>query len=283
VDESRTDQISFETKLAGAGVVLVLLLAFLALYVEPDHTDKNFAWTILPRTSAVLMGAAYTAGAYFFARVLAEKKWHRVQAGFLSITGFTVCMLAATLLHWGRFHQGSITFYLWLVIYALTPFVVPFLWWRNRETASADLEPADFRFSATVRGVLGIGATAGALAFVVVFARPSILIALAPWKLTELTSRVFAGWSILTLLTVLNIAYDGRWSATRILMQSAMVALALTVIALPRIWGDFDPGKPMTYLFMAGTVVTLVAFAGVHLSLDGRTRRKNASPTDSHG
>jgi hypothetical protein len=204
-----------------------------------------------------------------------EKQWHRVQAGFLAITGFTICMLAATLLHWGRFHQGTLTFYLWLIIYLLTPFVVPFLWWRNRAQASGRPEQADVCFSRAVRWVLGAGATAGVLAFVVVFVLPSILISLAPWKLTELTARVFAGWTILTLLSVVNIALDGRWSATRILMESAMVGLTLTLLALPRMWGDFDHSNPMTALLVGGMAATLAVFAALHVWLDGRARREN--------
>ncbi len=140
MDEQRDDHITLETRIIGASVILALLLAFLALYVVPDHTDQNFAWTILPRTSAILLGAGYTAGAYFFARVVTERRWHRVRAGFPAITAFTVCMLAATLLHWSRFHQGALPFYLWFIIYLLTPFVVPWLWWRNQAHASEELE-----------------------------------------------------------------------------------------------------------------------------------------------
>ena len=281
MDKSRTDQITPETRITAASIVFVLLLAFLALYVEPDHTDQNFAWTILPRTSAVLIGAGYIAGAYFFARLLAGRSWHRFQAGFLPITAFTVCMLAATLLHWARFHQGALSFYLWTIIYVLTPLAVPFLWWRNHATASRDLEEADLRLSSSVRWVLGIGAAMGTLVFVAAFIQPSILIALTPWKLTELTARVFAGWSVLTLLTTLNIAYDGRWSAARILMESAMVALALTLLALPRIWEDFDRSKPITYAFVGGAVLTLAAFAAIHLRMDARARRKLVSAIGS--
>ncbi len=274
MDERHSDRINVGTRLVGAAVIVVLLLAFLALYVEPQHTDQNFAWTILPPTSAILMGAGYTAGAYFFARVVTERKWHRVQAGFLSITAFTVCMLLATVLHWDRFHHDQLVFYLWFGIYLLTPFVVPFLWWRNRATASRAMEETDLRFSDTVRRILGVGAAIGILAFVVVFLVPSILISLAAWKLTPLTARVFAGWSILTLTTVLNIALDGRWSATRYLMEAAMVALALTLLALPRMWPDLDLVNPMSYLFVGGVVITLVVFAVIHLRLDAAARRK---------
>ncbi len=274
MDEPRNDRIRTETRIAGAAVMVVLLLAFLALYVEPQHTDQNFAWTIAPQTSAILMGAGYTAGAYFFARVVTERKWHRVQAGFLPITAFTICMLAATVLHWSRFHQGAVQFYLWFVIYLITPFLVPFLWWRNRAGAATELEEADLQFSPLVRRVLGYGAALGILAFVLALIRPSILTSLAPWKLTELTARVFSGWSILTLATAVSIAYDGRWSAARYLVQSAMVSLALTLIALPRIWGDFNQSNPMAFIFVAGMALTLVVFIVMHIRLDGLARGK---------
>ena len=273
VDEPRTDRITPETRILGGSVVVVLLLAFLALYIAPQHTDQDFAWTILPPMSAILIGAGYTAGAYFFVRVITERKWHRVQAGFLSITAFTICMLLATFLHWDRFHQGSPQFILWFVIYLLTPFVVPFLWWRNRATAFTGLEENDLRFSKAARRVLGGGAVLGILAFVVVFVVPSILIALAPWKLTPLTARVFAGWTILTLSTVLNVALDGRWSATRYLMEAAMVGLAMCLIALPRMWGDLDHTKPMSVALVAGMALALLVLAALHIWLDARSKR----------
>ena len=266
------------TQIIAASVVVVLLLAFLALYIEPDHTDVNFAWTIQPRTSAILIGAGYTAGAYFFIRLLTDRRWHRVQAGFLPITAFTICMLAATVLHWSRFHQGSVQFILWTVIYILTPVVVPLVWWLNRRTALTGLEEKDLRFREPVRRALQVLAGAGILAFLVVFVQPSILISLAAWKLTPLTARVFAGWSILTFSTVLSIGLDGRWSATRILMESAMVGLLLTLLGLPRIWSDLNKTNPMTYAFVAGAALTLVAFAAVHVRMERLSRGQVPRP-----
>ena len=34
----------------------------------------------------------------------------------------------ATLLHWDRFNHGHISFWLWAVVYAITPFLVLFVW-----------------------------------------------------------------------------------------------------------------------------------------------------------
>lgn len=275
----KDDRTLLLTRVVAASVIFVLLLAFLALYIFPDNTNVDFAWTILPRTSAILIGAGYTAGAYFFARLLMDRKWHHVQAGFLPITVFTICMLVATLLHWSRFHQGALNFYLWTIIYILTPFLVPFVWWRNRVTGLDGLEENDRRFSPLVRRGLGAIAILGILAFLVIFVRPSILISLAPWKLTELTARIFAGWSMLTFSTVLSIAIDGRWSATRVLMESAMLGIGLTLLGFPRMWADFDTSKPMTYIFLAGLVITLVAFIVIHFWLDRASQPRELAKT----
>ncbi len=279
---ARDDRVLPFTLIIAASVVIVLLLAFLALYVEPQHTNVNFAWTILPPTSAILIGAGYTAGAYFFIRVLTDRKWHRVQAGFLPITAFTVCMLAATLLHWSRFHQGTLTFYAWTIIYILTPFVVPLVWWLNRRTEFQGLEERDMRFSLQTRLALQAVSLAGILAFVIVFIDPSILMSLAPWKLTPLTARVFAGWSILTLATLLSIAVDGRWSATRTLIESAMVGIVLTLLGLPRMWSDLDPGKPMTYALVAGLALTFIVFLYIRIRL-GRPGQRMSEPQTRTG
>ncbi len=275
---AQDDRILLPTAITAAAVIVVLLLAFVALYLQPDHTDVNFAWTVLPRTSALLMGAGYTAGAYFFARVLTDRRWHRVQAGFLPITAFTACMLLATLLHPDRFHAGAWSFYLWTIIYIITPFALPLLWWWNRRTEARGLEEQDLYFSAGVRWAMRAVAIAGLLAFVAVFIRPSLLISVAAWKLTPLTARVFAGWSILTLSALLSIANDGRWSAARTMLESAMVGIALTLLALPRIWNDLDKANPMTYAFIGGAAITLVAFAVVRLRMERLARGQAPSP-----
>ena len=286
VSTNQTDQIGLETRVVGGLVILVLLAAVFVLYVFPDSTAQSFSWTIAPRLSAVMLGAGYAAGAYFFVRVILEKQWHRVQAGFLPITAFTVCMLAATVLHWGRFHQGTLPFYAWTTIYVITPFLVPYLWWRNRASASQAIEARDLRFSSPVRWLLGAVAVAGLLVSALILAVPSSLISIAPWKLTELTARVFAGWSVLTSVTVLTLAVDARWSATRILLESAMVGQVLMLLAMPRVWGDLNPSSPLTMLFWVSLGAALIVFAGLHLWLDrlGRSRAPatiSAPPSDS--
>jgi hypothetical protein len=261
------------TRAVGGLIIVVLVLAFIALYVYPGYTAQDFAWTISPGTSAMLIGAGYIAGGYFFVRAITAKKWHHVKSGFLPITAFTICMLAATILHWGRFHQGTFIFYFWTVIYVITPLLVPVLWWTNRTRDAHTLDDRDLRFLMSVRRGLGAVAIVGLLFCLTAFMRPAILISAAPWKLTELTARVFSGWSLLAFATLLAVVLDGRWSATRILVQAAMVAQALTLLALPRMWNDLNHTSPMTILFVGGVAAALIVFAGVHVWLDRRVRR----------
>jgi len=72
----RSDRIFPETRWVSAIIVPFLLAAFVILYLLPDHTQELFAWGIQPRMSAMMLGAAYIGGAYFFARAAANVPWH---------------------------------------------------------------------------------------------------------------------------------------------------------------------------------------------------------------
>jgi len=50
------------------GVVLPFLVtAFVILFIFPNQTEKLFAWKIQPAMSAMMLGAAYAGGIWFFA------------------------------------------------------------------------------------------------------------------------------------------------------------------------------------------------------------------------
>ena len=74
---SRTDdRILGSTRVVAALIIPFLVAAFVILYLLPDSTDRLFAWTIVPRMSALLMGAGYASGIYFFTRVVRAPRWH---------------------------------------------------------------------------------------------------------------------------------------------------------------------------------------------------------------
>jgi hypothetical protein len=77
-------------------IVPFLLVAFPLLYLFPNDTGNWWAWEIRPSMTALIMGAGYIAGAYFFVRVARASRWHRVHLGFLPITAFTAFLGVAT-------------------------------------------------------------------------------------------------------------------------------------------------------------------------------------------
>ena len=52
-------------------------------------------------------------------------------------------LLLATLLHWDRFDITQFPFQLCLILYIITPFLVPYLWIKNRATDPGTPEADD--------------------------------------------------------------------------------------------------------------------------------------------
>ena len=119
----------------------------------------------MPRMSALLMGAGYASGIYFFTRVLRVPRWHWIGQAFLPLTLFVAWLRLVTFLHWDRFHHGHIAFVAWIAIYTLTPLVLPILWLRNRGADPGTLDPGDVIVPVPVRGLMAlVGAVELALA-----------------------------------------------------------------------------------------------------------------------
>src|SRR5258708_10854721 len=156
----RIDRILPETRWVSAIIIPFLLAAFGVLYLLPEHTGDLFAWNIQPRMTAMMLGEAYLAGAYFFVRAVLSTRWHWVAVGFLPVTTFATLMGITTILHWGRFNHGHIAFWTWVVLYFTTPFLVPAVWWHNMKTDPGTLDTRVLLLPALVRRVsciLGAG------------------------------------------------------------------------------------------------------------------------------
>jgi hypothetical protein len=227
----RTDAILRPTRIVAAIIIPFLLAAFVILYFMSMESGRVFAWQINPPMTAALMGAGYLSGAYFFSRVLFERYWHRVHAGYIPVAIFTIMMLVATLLHWEIFDTSHWPFQVWLGLYILTPVIVPLVWWYNRRTDpgtpenSLDLVPQWIR-----RALFLIGLIQLVFALVLVLF-PQTGIAIWPWTVTPLTTRVLAGWLIFLAVGALALGREARWSSWRIPLQSILVWQVLVVVA----------------------------------------------------
>ncbi|HSF79850.1 MAG TPA: hypothetical protein VLA49_01370 [Anaerolineales bacterium] len=266
----KNDHIFLLTRIVAAIVVPVLVLAFIILYFFPDLSGRHFAWDIQPRMTAMFMGAGYLGGAWLFTNAIFGRSWHRVAAGFWPVTTFTVAMLLATILHWSRFDIGHFPFQVWLGLYILTPFLVPWLWLRNRVTDPITAEVDDVEVPSLPRWSLGL-LGAFLLVFALLgFAWPAWLVPLWPWQLTPLTARVLSGWFALLGVGGLVISRDRRWSAWRVGLQSIGLWHLLVVIAALLNPTDFTAGLLNWYL--VSVVIVLLSMLALFLQMERQRR-----------
>src|SRR3954463_7015157 len=241
----RDDRVFGSTKLLGAVIVPFLLVAFALLYFFPDDTRHYFAWNVQPTLTTLVMGAGYVAGAYFFWRVALERRWHRVQVGFLPVTAFTLFMAIGTFNHLDRFLTAHVAFWIWVGLYVTTPVLVPLAWLHNRRTDPGTTEPGEPPLPRGVREILlGVGAFQSLVALVLLLS-PHTMIEHWPWMLTPLTAQTLGGWFALPGVTALMMGIDGRWSAIRITLESQLIGLALILLGTARAWEDIDTSNAL--------------------------------------
>jgi hypothetical protein len=273
VTEARDDRILPLTRWVSLVIIFFLLAAFVILFFFPERTDTLFAWTIRPTMTAMMMGVGYVSGIYFFSRLFTASKWHWFRHGFLPITTFTWFMGLATLLHWDRFHHNHLSFFAWAGLYFLTPFLVPYIWYRNRDTDPETPEPGDVVVPPRLRQLLGMVGTVETALALFLFLLPSLAIQVWPWLLTPLTSRVVGGWFALHGVLGIVLSRERRWSAVRIMVQTQLITLALMLVAVVRAWPEFDRTNPITWIFILGTTFWLLVLATAHYALDAQRHR----------
>jgi len=266
----RDDRVLPVTRWVALIIVPFLAAAFLVLYGVPDRTTAFFAWTIRPEMTPVVMGAGYGAGVYFFYRVATVDEWHTVAPVFLGIATFTGFMAAATALHWANFNHGHHAFVLWVVLYAVTPVLVPAVWWINRRTDPGERAGGDVGLPPVVRafgGGLGLLAAGSAVGLFLV---PGVMIDVWPWTVSPLTARILAGWFALFGVVDVAVVLDPRWSAARILVQSQMLGFALVLAGVVRVWHNFDPSNALTWGVVGGMAIYLAALLVLYVGMERR-------------
>jgi len=267
---TRDDTILPLTRAIAAAVIPFLLAAFVILFLRPSETAQRFAWEIKSPLTSGLMGAGYLGGAYFFARVLQQRQWHRVAAGFPPVAVFVGAMLLATLLHWETFDPGHWPFLVWLVIYLVTPILVPLVWWRNRARSDERPEPGETFVSAVIARVVFIVGVLLLAEAVIVFLLPGVAVDRWPWPLTPLTARVLAAWQTLLGVGALTLAGDRRWSAWRIPLQSILLWQGLLLVAFAVRRAGFTAGGLLNWYLLY--TITGIALAGAFYLVMERRR-----------
>lgn len=271
------DRVLWSSRILAGIIVPVLVAAFLMLYLFPHDTGRLFAWPVRPPMTAMMLGATYLGGAYFFTRVVIARRWHHVSLGFLPVAALCAILGAATAMHWDRFNQGHISFILWVILYFSLPFVIPLAWYLNRRAADPDGAASGPRLSRTVVAIFGgfgvVFTAVGMLLFVV----PDWMIPAWPWELTPLTARVVSSMFVLTGLIALGLCTNRRWMAARYILQAQTLAVVLILVAVVFARDDYDWTRPASWFFVTGLALVLAVVISVLVRYGGsQTPGRNA-------
>lgn len=272
-----TDRVLTASRVLAVIIVPVLVTAFLILYLFPSDTGRLFAWPIKPPMSAMLLGATYLGGAYFFARAALSRQWHTVRLGFVPVSTFAGILGITTLLHWDKFTHDHIAFKLWALLYFTLPPVILLVWYLNQQANREDTKTPERSFSRGLRlAFAAVGAVmVAASALLLIF--PQVMIPAWPWTLSPLTARVMAAMFALPGLVGIGVAADGRWSSASILFQAQGLSILLFLIAIVRAMDNIAWSKWGSWAFLTGLLLVLLLIGWATLQASVRVRRPAAS------
>jgi hypothetical protein len=262
------DQVLPETRWLAWLVIPFLGVAFIILYLFPYATEQLFAWRIQPSMTAMMLGAAYSGGIYYFVSVLRATQWHTIKVGIVPVISFASFLGIATILHWDRFTHNHVSFFAWVGLYFTAPILVIAVWLRNRGQDPQTMHADDIAIPPLVRIAFGIiGAITLAISLLL-FLVPALLINVWPWTLTPLTARVVGAMFALPGIVGLGIARDQRWSSARMILQAQSFSILMILGAALRSWADFDQTQPATWLFVGGLVIMLIGIGSLYFTLE---------------
>lgn len=266
-DFERPDPIYPLTRVVAAFVVPFLVVAFIILYLTPDQTGVRFAWPIKPHMTSLFMGAGYLGGAYFFLRVVFGRRWHRISVGFLPVATFTFFMLLATILDWDRFNKSQLPFQIWLLLYIITPILVPYIWFRNRKIESSEPEDNEVALPPIARwGAGSLGVVFSVITLVAIL-YPQVMIKIWPWTLSSLTAHVLGGWFSMLGVGSILISRQPYWSAWKYEFESIAIWYALVLLACLINPQDFSNGSVVNW-FVISLIILLLGMVILYVIME---------------
>lgn len=231
--------------------------------------------------TAMAVGGGYLAGAVFFLRAARTAEWHRLWVGIGGASVLSGVLLVATVLHWELFNHGHVSFWAWLSLYLVTPFLLPALLVVNgrhdRRAPSPGEQvtvPVAVRAGVAVVGLAQLGVAAA------MFVAPSLFVGRWPWTLTPLTARTLSAFLAFVAVVFLVFAVEKRWSALELPIQATWLGLALVgVAAIVQRDQITNDGARGAVVFAALLVAMLVGLGAIQASM--RSRRPEVGSAGS--
>jgi hypothetical protein len=219
------------------GLVLVFL-AGVQLFVLADHTERDFAWTLLPLTAAFI-GSFYWSSLVLIVAIWRNGTWAAARRGMPAVVAFTLLTLIATLVHLGLFHLHSqhvetvVVTWIWIVVYAAVPVLLIVAWVLQVRVPGTD-PPRTGAPPGWFRAVLGIEAVVFLAMAAALFVAPGWADARWPWPMTPLAGRIIAAWMVPTTLLLWGVVAENDWGRARPALLTYLTLGILTAISVAR-------------------------------------------------
>lgn len=241
------------------------LAAMASIALRPQDTALNFAWTIKSEVHAAFLGALYMSSAWVFVVAVFAKRWEMIRVLVIPVILFTSAELLATVLHWDRFALWTPAFNIWFASYLLPPgiFAACYWWQQRRAIQHAGAEP-NAPLHPELRGLMAVLGAALLIAGVLAFIWPALLMAVAPWPFTPLTTRATCGWLAMLGAMLLSCVYENDLDRTRIVSPFFVLLLpaaAWQVMRFPAQVNSAHPG-----LWVGALILALVCAIGLYLA-----------------
>jgi hypothetical protein len=265
-DAVRDDRVLGYTRGLSLFIVPFLVVAFVILYLFPDHTARLWAWTIPITMTSMVLASAYLGGAYFFLLVVRSQHWHEVGTGFLAVTLFSSLLGVATLLHWDVFAHDHLAFWLWAGLYFTAPFLVAAAWLANRRYA-APVTVGDVLLRPVERACLGVIGLLGLATGLAMFVAPDTMVDLWPWPLTTLSCRV-VGATLCLGAALAGAWFDPRWTSVRVMLRVEAVMIGLMLLAAVRAHDELLSHRSLAWPLLLGSLAMLAGSAYLWATYD---------------
>lgn len=262
------DRILPVTRWSAYIILPIFVLTGIPLLLAPDRTELYFSWEVSPALTPLLMGAGYGAGTYYFYRIATVDKWHKIHVLLIPGTLFAWGLTLATVLHWDAFIPNHFPTYAWVVLYVVVPFLLPSLWLYNRRTDPGTVGTEDQLVPSRIRWTFVIVGAVLTVLLVFLYASPSVLVDIGPWALSPLTARTLLSWALLFSLFCTTFAFEPRWSAFKIPVETVLLWALLALLAFVRSWEDVDPTNPLLWTILGGIVIVFVGLTSLHVWME---------------
>jgi len=186
----------------------------------------------------------------------------RLAAG--PVISISILLLAATLIHWDRFDQDHLGFWIWLAAYALVPPALLLLVRRQLREPGED-PPRGRPLPGWVRAGLALQGAVMLAAGAILYFAPGLAQDFWPWALTDLTSQAVGAFTIGFGVVALGAVAENDLDRLRAPETAYAVLGVAVLIAIARYWDEFDLDLAgALFLGFVGSAV-LVALASLAL------------------